>query len=214
MQESGGSSLDSLELLAGVVGPSSLAQLAQKSFHASLGQGSPAGWSAELKDEPGLVLSYDRKWRLQAPIGGGYAAEIIPEVGGSVGNVFTYGQAGAILRFGKDLGADYGPARIRPSLSGTTWFDAEQAGRGLGWYVFAGAQARLVAHNIFLDGNTFQTSASVEKKPMVADFSAGLALFWSDRLKLDVVMTERSKEFTTQNGRDHFGGVNLSVRLP
>jgi lipid A 3-O-deacylase len=209
-QETDRRSLASFELLVGVVGPSALAGPTQAAVHAALGQPGPK-WPNELKDEPGTVLSYDRKWRLQYTLDGQYAFEIIPEFGASVGNVFTYAQAGALVRFGKDLEVDYGPARIRPSLSGTTWL---RPGSGFGWYIFAGAQTRLVARNIFLDGNTFQDGPSVEKRPVVTDVSAGLSLFLADRLKLDLVVTERTEEFTTQQGRDRFGNINLTVRFP
>ena len=47
-----------------------------------------------------------------------------PHVGGAVGNVLTYGAAGATLRFGEDLRNDLGgPQRIRPSLPGSAYFD-------------------------------------------------------------------------------------------
>jgi len=211
LQETDRRSLQSLELLAGVVGPAALAGPIQSSLHVWLGQRAPAGWQYELHDEAGAVLSYEHRWRLQMPLGDGIGVELIPEVGGSVGNVFTYAEAGALIRFGRKLNADYGPARIRPSLSGTTWFNPQGE---IGWNLFAGVQTRYVARNIFLDGNTFHDGPSVEKRTVVTDLSAGASLFCSETLKLEFVFTERGEEFTTQNGRDRFGGINLSVRLP
>jgi lipid A 3-O-deacylase len=41
-----------------------------------------------------------------------------------------------------------------------------------------GGEARAVAHNIFLDGNDFKSSAHVSKIPEVADIVAGLAVFY------------------------------------
>ena len=164
--------------------------------------------------EPGVVLSYDHKWRVGMPLGGGLSIDAIPEFGGSVGNIFTYGQVGTMVRLGSNLNADYGPARIRPSLSGSTWFDRSQLDGPFGWYVFAGVQGRAVARNIFLDGNTFTTSASVDKKTLVADVSAGASLFWVDFAKLDLVLTWRSDEFVGQSQPSRFGGINLSFRLP
>jgi len=217
-QETDRHSLDHVELLVGVVGPAALGEQVQNGFHTLISginsQVAAAGWGSQLKNEPGVVLSYEHKWRVDAPLGGGFSVDFIPEVGGSLGNVFTYGEASAMLRFGQNLKADYGPARMRPSLSGTTWFDPSQLEGPLGWYLFVGAQGRAVARNVFLDGNTFVSSPSVRKETFVGDLSAGLSFFWSDLTKVDFVLTWRSKEFTAQAEPDRYGGVNISFKLP
>jgi len=213
-QQTNRNTLDHLELLLGVVGPDALAKQVQGGFHDLLGQKTSAAWAFQLKNEPGIVLSYDHKWRIGMPVGGSFSIDAIPEFGGSVGNIFTYGQLGMMVRFGQNLNADYGPPRIRPALSGTTWFDRSQLDGPLGWYIFAGVQGRAVARNIFLDGNSFVTSASVSKRPLVGDVSAGASFFWLDFAKLDLVLTWRSDEFVGQSQPSRFGGINLSFRLP
>ncbi len=70
-----------------------------------------------------------------------------------------------------------------------------------GYYVYVAAQGRAVGRNIFLDGNTFEDSRSVDKKPLVGDLSAGVAMFWSDDFRLDASATYRSKEFDGQEGK-------------
>ena len=52
--------------------------------------------------------------------------------------------ARALLRIGTGLGADYGPVRIRPALSGTDYFDADRLDEGKGYYFFEGAQGQVV----------------------------------------------------------------------
>ncbi len=211
-QETNRRVLDHLELQVGVIGPASLAREVQTGYHKLLNQIDPPGWSYQLKNEPGVVLSYEHKWRIGAPIGAGLAIDFIPEFGGSLGNVYTYGQIGGMVRIGRNLNVDYGPARIRPALSGTTWFDASQLDGALGWYLFAGAQGRAVARNVFLDGNTFVTSPSVSKNVLVGDFSAGASVFWLDTVKLDFVLTYRTKEFVGQPDNFWYGGINISFR--
>jgi lipid A 3-O-deacylase len=217
-QETDHQSLDHLQLLLGVVGPDALAGDVQNSFHRIIGglvsQLYAAGWGYQLSNEPGVVLSYDHKWRWDTPLGGGFAVDVIPDVGVTAGNVYTYAETGAIVRFGQNLNADYGPARIKPAMSGGTWFDPSQLQGPFGWYFFVGAAGRAVARNIFLDGNTFVDSPRVEKEPLVGDLSAGLSLFWSDRAKLDLVVTWRSKEFVGQPDYDRYGGINFSAKLP
>lgn len=67
-----------------------------------------------------------------------------------------------MLRLGQRLPLDYGPPRIQPSLPGSGFFVPPQD--RFGWYLFAGVEGRAVARNIFLDGNTFRDSRSVDKE--------------------------------------------------
>jgi hypothetical protein len=204
--------LENLELLAGVVGPAALGGVTQNTFHQFISVDTALGWKNELHNEPGAILTYERKWRFQQPLFGDFVVDAIPEFGVSAGNILTYGQTGLMVRLGQNLGADYGPNRIRPSLSGTGWFDPAQLNGDLGWYVFAGAQGRAVAHNIFLDGNDFTSSAGVDKKPLVADFTGGVSVFWSSAVRADFYVTQRTKEFYGQRSHpDRFGGINLTI---
>ncbi len=214
LQETGGRTLENFELLAGVVGPSSLGKDAQEAFHAAAGfnnRNLDATWKYQLKDEPGIMLTYERKVRMFQTSFYGVEAEVIPEAGVTVGNVMTYGQIGGQFRIGHNLQADYGVPRIRPALSGTSWFDGSRMTSPFGWYLYGGVQGRAVARNIFLDGNSFANSRSVDKEIVVADFTAGASIFYKDWAKLDFTYIERSPEFTTQKQWDHFAGANLSI---
>jgi len=203
--------LDHLELLAGVVGPAAFGKTTQNDWHQYIGIDKSRGWDEQLDNEPGLMLSYERKWRFLQPIGAGLAVDAIPELGITVGNVMDYVQAGGMLRFGKNLEADYGPSRIRPALSGTPYFNSDYLDGPFGFYFFVGAQGRAVARNIFLDGNTFEDSRSVDSEPLVGDLSGGLTMFWGDAVKLDAVMTYRTEEFEDQDDPTKLWGINLTV---
>jgi hypothetical protein len=159
------------------------------------------------------MLTYERKWRFYQPLFAGQEVDAIPELGATLGNVMTYGEAGLTLRFGQNLLADYGQARIRPASSGTAYFNSDAMESPFGYYFYVAAQGRAVGHNIFLDGNTFDDSRGVDKKPLVGDASAGLALFWSDRFKLDGSVTYRSEEFDGQDGNQLLAGFNVSFGL-
>jgi lipid A 3-O-deacylase len=206
--------LENAEFLVGVVGPAALGGVTQNDFHQFVGVNSSLGWKSQIHNEPGFIVTYEYKWRFQQTLIGNLAVDIIPEFGASGGNILTYGEVGCVIRFGQNLAADYGPDRIRPSLSGTGWFDATQLNGNLGWYLFLGTQGRVVGQNIFLDGNTLRSSARVDKKPLVADFMAGASFFWSSRFRADFTITQRTKEFYGQQGRpDRFGGINFSFQL-
>lgn len=214
MQEmSDGEGLENLELQLGVIGPAALGRQAQNGYHHMAGIRVAHGWSHQLKNEPGLVLSYERKARSTLWRGEDVALDVIPEAGVSLGNVFTYAQAGGMVRFGRNLSADYGSYRIRPGMSGTTWFDSDRLDGDLGWYLFAGVQGRAVLRDITMDGNSFRDSPSVDRKKTVGDMVVGFSVFWSDAVRADLSVVERTREFKGQNGRDRFGVLALSFRL-
>ncbi|MAR56761.1 MAG: hypothetical protein CMM93_06215 [Rickettsiales bacterium] len=204
-----GDHLDNLELSLGIVGPSAYAEQVQETVHDWTDSPDPSGWDSQLKDEPAIMLTYERKWRNLyqfSPFGLGF--DLTPHAGGSIGNVFTQAVVGATARIGFDLPADYGSPRIRPSLPGSDFFVPTQQ---LGGYLFAGVEGRAVGHNIFLDGNTFKDSPSVDKKYFVGGLQMGAVVTYEDwRVGYThVIMTE---EFEGQNGGDQFGAITLSYR--
>jgi hypothetical protein len=205
-----GSRLDQLQLTVGMVGPAALAGQTQKFVHEITGADRPRGWSHQLENEPGIVLSYDRSWRALAS-GSllGFSMDFTPHVGGALGNVFTFADAGAMVRLGYDLPNDYGPPRIQPGLPGSGFFEP---GGDFGWYLFAGIDGRAVARNIFLDGNTFVDSRSVDKEPLVGDAQAGIAFtFGNTRVAYTHVF--RTREFDCQGDFDEFGALSISARF-
>jgi len=210
LQETGGQMLENAELNFGIVGPGALGKQVQNDFHQFIGVPQAKGWSSQLQQEFGVVLSYERLWRLPLVGDNRFGVDIVPQLGASVGNIFTYGETGVLLRIGRGLGADYGPIRIRPALSGTDYFDAERLDEGQGYYFFAGTQGRVVGRNIFLDGNTFRTSPSVSKKNLVGDAQAGFSVLLSKSLRLDISVALRTEEFHGQHTPDDICTAALS----
>ena len=192
----------------GVIGPWSLAGKTQRMWHELIDTTTPEGWSHQLKNEPGIVLNYEV--RLRQP----FALEVefievdfTPRVGFALGNVFTHAAIGATLRVGQELDLDYGPPMIRPSLPGAGL--VKKRGKW-GWYLFAGAEGRGVARNIFLDGNSFTDSPSVDSKPFIGDFQVGAAVTM-DRVRLSYTQVFRTREFIGQKDADSYGSLSLTV---
>lgn len=205
-----GQRLDQLELTLGIVGPASLAEQTQKFVHEITDSTKPRGWDTQLKNEPGVILTYQRSWRRfieETALGNTF--DMTPHAGGAIGNVLTYANAGLTLRLGRRLPHDYGPPRIQPSLLGSGFFVPQN---GFGWYLFAGVEGRAVGRNIFLDGNTFRDSRSVDKEPLVGDLQFGFALTWSD-VRLGYTHVLRTREFKTQGKTSEFGAVSLSIQF-
>jgi hypothetical protein len=206
-------SYGAMELQLGVVGPSALGEQVQNNLHDFLNINRALGWDSQLKDEPGANLVLTRLWRLTRPFDqarqDGLEWGLVPGFTASLGNVETYASGGFIARIGRNLNADFGPPRIRPALAGSGYFyPADQ----WGWYLFAGAEARVVARDIFLDGNTFRDSRSVDKEPLVGDFVLGAAMIipWG---RLTYTHVFRTTEFDGQGETFQFGSLSVSVRF-
>ena len=102
-----GQRLDQLELSLGVVGSASLAEQTQKFIHEITDSQEPRGWDTQLENEPGVVLTYQRSWRgFVSESVSGFGFDATPHAGGALGNVFTYANAGLMLRFGQRLPLD------------------------------------------------------------------------------------------------------------
>jgi hypothetical protein len=199
--------LDQLVLTLGVVGPASLAEFSQKALHKARAVRKPRGWDTQLRNEPGIVITYQRHWRLLTSKTFAGSFDLTPHAGGAVGNIFTYANSGLTLRFGQNLPPDYGPPRIQPGIPGSMTFVAAE---GFTWHLFAGVEGRVVARNIFLDGNTFRHSRSVDREIFVGDLQFGAVLTWQD-IRLSYTHVLRTDEFKSQLERHDFGAVTLAV---
>jgi hypothetical protein len=211
-EESDHSLLRVVELQFGIVGPSALGEEIQNGWHSVIKVPHAQGWPNQLHNEPGLVLSWERRYRVKRVVldESDVGAELVARTGLSVGNVDTHASTGLMLRLGWKLPNDFGPDLIRAAGG-----DAAPASR-FSFYFFTSAEGRAVGRNIFLDGNTWQSSQSVDKRPIVGDFNTGLVVRCPCRLGalkgLQIAYSEnyRTKEFYGQLQRDVFGSISIS----
>lgn len=214
LQENNGHSLHSLEAQVGVVGPAAFGRQIQDGFHTVFGFNSADGWGSQLGNRGAFQFSYSYHRRLALGRNDGYGFDVVPEFGLSLGTVLRYAEAGALLRFGNALQADYGPERIRPALSGTAFADARRiAHQHLDFAVFIGAQTRRVFYNRFIDGSREVAPPGLERQPFVNDLVAGATFWLSERLRADFTATRRSTEFRGQSAADVFGAASLSLAI-
>jgi hypothetical protein len=205
---------NSLVLDIGVVGPWSYAQETQRMIHDLRDLDHPNGWDNQLGNEVGFTLAYERMWRWpKHERRSGFDWEILPHAGAAVGTVRTFANAGAELRAGLNLPDDFGTSSIGPAATTSTPVDGMMAANrswfDVGAYLFARVDGRAVARNIFLDGNTFSNSHSVDSNVFVADLSAGAALNYKNT-KLAYALVYRTEEFKGQDGGQVFGTVSLN----
>ncbi len=203
--------IDQFTLQAGIVGPSAQGDFVQNNWHDLIGGEPVNGWDNQIGDEPGFVVSYDRKFRALLEMGDSeFGFDATPSFGASAGNVYTNARVGLMLRLGANLRNDYGPPRVRPSLAGGGYFSPQDR---FSWYFFAGAEGRAVAHEIFLDGSLFRDGdPSVDSNALVGDFQLGV-VFQVRRLQIAYTNVFRTKEFKAQEGAQQFGAVSVSVKF-
>ena len=207
--------MDTLEIDLGILGPHSYAETVQKNWHRWIDSAEPKGWEHQLKDEPFLNVFYERKWKmLKSKIGRGFASDLIPYVGCSLGNAFTGANLGGQFRFGWNLPNDFGTHRIRPGSDTNAPVDARDPRflptfKRLGIHVFAGLDARAIVRNILLDGNTFRDSHSVDKKHFVLHAMVGLGIL-IHRFKISYAYAYQTKEYETQRDEQQYGAITVS----
>ena len=205
---------DTWQLNVGVVGPASLAQETQDFVHDLIESPRAQGWDNQLQNEPTIEAVYETKWRMlysQNPIGFGY--DLIPHIGGRFGNVAIYANAGAEFRLGWFIPDDFGSCPIRPGCETNPAFDHDETGDfrkiRTSVHLFAILDSRLVLRDIFLDGNSFKDSHSVDKKYFVSDLMIGIAVNYR-KFKFSYGYTFRTKEFEEQRDLYGFGSFTLS----
>ena len=204
---SNGYSVDHVTLTLGVVGPSALGRQTQDLFHHLAGSQRPKGWGSQLRDEPAITLGLERAWpRIARGPLFAWSQDLSPIAGVTVGNVLTYVNAGAIWRFGSVLPDDLPATHVSLGPSRDGYRGTKQSG----WYAWTGAEARAVAHNIFLDGNTGRDGPNVKRKVGGYDLELGLAMVWPT-LRVSFMLVERGREFEGQRSPDRFGQVAVSV---
>ena len=213
-QQADSRSADTLELQLGIVGPAALGEQVQNGIHRLTGSTIAQGWDYQLKNEPGIILSYEHRWRyVSDDFWGGFNAEAIPFAGAGLGNVLTYADGGALVRFGWNIPHDFGKSVSHPGqVAGLPAFDkgTKRISPKFAFYILAIADVGFIPRNIFLDGNTFRDSPSVpERDYLVGEFTAGFGL---DIYKVHVAFmnTHKTKDFTLDTKGFDFGTILIS----
>ncbi len=214
--------LDTIELAAGVIGPSSLAEQSQNEVHRIRSLDTANGWKHQLRDEPAVMLTWSRIWRLNAEAEpGGWGWDILPQVNVSAGTPYTRAGLGSEFRFGWNLPADYGSSTIRPGAGITSPLGEGEPARprrhdgfwdNCSLYVFMGADGYAVAWNTFLDGNLWKDSHDVDKFPFAGEINAGIALEVYD-FQISYTHVYRAKEFHGQESGHNFGSITVGYRF-
>ena len=222
--------LDTREITLGIIGPWSLAEQAQNAVHDVTGSYMFRGWKHQLGNEPAIQLALDRKckaYRGAGAIIAGLAGDAIYSVGLRLGNIETSATLGIEGRVGWNLPNDFGSYPIRPGAenrppsAASIRSEAQDANAAAsaprpGVHLFATFETKLVGHDFSLDGNLFQSSHSVTRRPWGAQVAVGISvqgLLAGRGVRLAVMRVYRSLEFEEQEANQAHGSVALSIEF-
>jgi lipid A 3-O-deacylase len=189
--------IGSVEL--GVTGNPSLGRVVHEEFHKLAGFWAPDGWRNQLAFEPGIVARLGRQvLAFQGVSAGGVRwATVVPEGGVALGNVLTGAQAGVRVHAGYAV-----PHPWRPLHAG--------APPAFSAYAMGAVREDYVAHDLFLDGNTFRESIHVQRRPLVYQYEFGGGLRWKS-LGAEYRITTRGRDYTTQPQQHQWSTISLTL---
>ena len=168
------------------------------------------GWDNQVRDEVVVQLAHERAWRRDfATTDGGWRWDAIGHAGGAVGNLASYANAGAELRFGKHLPDDFGSNPLRIGGDNSAPGTRDENVEAIRWHGFIALDGRWVGNDIVFDGNTSKDSHSVDPKHAVADLVLGVAITrgpW----KFTATHVRRTREFEGQPELPTFGTLTFS----
>jgi hypothetical protein len=205
--------LDTLEITLGVVGPAAEAELAQNTVHDIRDIPTAKGWDNQLHNEPAVRFSWQRKWRRHSmELSDSLEYDLISHAGITLGNVRVSGSAGGEIRLGYHIPKDFGSDVIRAGAGVSAPVTGRSASgpEPFGAHLFARSQVEAVLYDIFLDGNTWKHSHSVDKKLVVADLSVGCAVNFN-RIKLTYRHLFKTKQFDDQRQGQTIGSLTLTL---
>lgn len=199
--------MDELELDLGVVGPEALGEDTQTWWHGMTGYAEPRGWGHQLETEPAIQLYLNRSVQMGFRTEDYWGLDIVPHTRIALGNIYVFGEVGTLIRAGYNLPAEYVVSPMEsfsthPSYDPPDW----------SFYVFGGADGRVIGRNLFLDGNSFRDSHSVEKEVLVADLRAGGAIRYK-KFETVVSTVHRTREFKLQTKDENFVSVTFQFHF-
>jgi len=198
---------DQLSLTFGIVGPLAGAEFVQTQLHDRIDSDQPLGWNNQIDNEAVFRLQAKRLWRSFALPMGTTEIDVITGVNVGVGNLSSESTAGIAVRWGQQLQSSFSsssPFAVQ-KLNGLT-------GTPNGWYIFANISGSYVLNDIFIDGNTFKDSHSVDLIHWQTFATIGAQFNLSDWSIIYSLMYS-SDQYQSQSEDTRFGTLTMNYNF-
>lgn len=210
IHKSSSENLRSLYIHVGMVGPASKSEQIQKAIHNLTGSSLPVGWDNQLKNELGFNLRYVHKWRFTPPILRNLESSFIPFYEAELGNISINATAGIGMRFGWNIPKDFGVSTVDAGGEIGVLVEDEHKNYLKKDWSFSfnlNGYGSAIARDIFLDGNTFRDSHSVDKKNFVVHVGAGFSARYKNFM-IDFIQIKSTPKFELEE-RPHTVGTAI-----
>ncbi len=198
---------DQFSIVAGIVGPASLAEQGQSIIHGATGSDQPEGWDTQLKNEPVGRVEAMRVQKLGRFGEGPRKWDILGIASAGLGTLQSGIGAGFAVRWGSNL--DYTHSTF--SLEANRQVNSLAIRESNGFYVYAGARADVFFNDVLVQGNTFTDSFSAELEHLQDQFSAGVVWSMGKLAYVFQLSTFSSRtEFTDE--REKYGALSVTFR--
>lgn len=204
--------LNSLSLKIGIIGPSSGSEQIQYNVHKVIGSNKVMGWDNQLNDELGINLQYLYKRHYIINILTGIESSFTPFVEAQLGNISVNINSGLIIRYGWNIPKDFGFSNINiANEDGIPIYNQRKEVKRLPWSfnINFTASVTAVARDIFLDGNTFTDSHSVEKENFIGHIGYGFSTRYKNFV-LEFLGVISTKKFKKANNYHAVGTTKIS----
>ena len=206
-------SLNSIGLKVGAIGPSSYGEQIQNTIHALLDVGLAEGWKNQIGNELGVNLNYSYKLRYAPqPFLGWIESAFIPYTEIDLGNVSTQASLGVFIRVGYNIPKDFGLSTLDNGVDSSIPVYKDQMlslEKDFSFSFNFTTSGSAVAKDIFLDGNTFSDSHSLQKNPFVAYLGVGASLRYK-ALSVDFMNTMNTKKAKDAQGYNQTVGTVIA----
>jgi lipid A 3-O-deacylase len=202
---------DEVGLILGAVGPMAGGEFVQSFVHDLTGGKQPQGWDNQINNEFIFRVQARRTWRLyQTDFGSDLfntQFDFLTGIDGGLGNLRSDVATGMGFRFGQQLDKNFGSATVFPVQKFNRMNYSPY-----GWYFFVNVSARYVANDIFINGNTFHDSHSVELIHTQVAFSTGIMANIYD-FSILYTLLRISDEYEGQAEASRFGSLAITYHF-
>lgn len=203
-----------LEIMLGVVGPSSHAEEVQSTIHKIIGAHQPNGWDNQLHDEFEIQASYwtGSEKTILTKCNGALNIALIDEIGGMFGTMYDCVGINSGIRISYGTRYDYsriGQLEIRSATITTNDKKLTKFKDDFYGHIFLGNETRWWLWNVFLDGNRDGDSYSVEKESFTTALKFGTGIGYK-KIFFSTIVLFCTKEYSTQTETPNYINFQLT----